>query len=117
MPLYDFTSDDGVTIERAFRIGERPDEVTEDGVTYRYDFASTVAAVQTPPPGNYPRWSTAAGFIPQPGAAEQQHAADVANGVPCELDAERGRRRFDSPAHERKWLKANHKYNADEYLH
>lgn len=41
MPIYSYTSDDGVTIERFYHSPhDHPQEIVEDGVTYRRDIAA-----------------------------------------------------------------------------
>ncbi len=59
MPVYCFTSDDGVTIEEVFSIHEeRPASIERGGVVYRRDVVAEQRGYRATP-GNWPQLGTA----------------------------------------------------------
>lgn len=112
MPIYTYTNNQGESVDRFFHHASKPESFTEDGVEYQFDFAATVGSVGTTSSEGWPRASRSAGVGLHPGAREAAFKADRANGVPTETDA-KGHRIFESPGHQRRWLKANGWVNLD----
>lgn len=108
MPTYCYTTNDGLTVEKVYRVGKAPKTVTTfDGTTA---FRDIVAEHQgfSDTPGNWPQKSDAVGCHPD--QIEDERKRSVAQGCPTEFTPD-GRRIFTSAGHRKRWCELNGYYD------
>lgn len=103
MPTYCYVNDDtGEAIEEQFPIGQAPENIARDGLTFRRDFTAEQSGIAGSR-ATYPFASDAAGCHPTQVREFEENSRTL--GVPTHFTSD-GRAMFESRTHRNRYLKA-----------